>query len=126
MQTQTQTAQSEVGTLSRVVVKHARDAFVSQAAIDAQWRALNFTAPPQFDNAVAEYDRFVEAVAAAGAQPHFVPASDHVGLDSIYVRDASIVCDRGVVLCSMGKPLRETEPDAQEQTYRTLGERIFG
>jgi N-dimethylarginine dimethylaminohydrolase len=52
--------------------------------------------------------------------------SGSVGLDSIYVRDASIVCDRGVVICSMGKPLRETEPVAQAEAYRSLGERILG
>ena len=125
MQT-TETAQSEVGTITRLLLKHARDAFVSQSAIDAQWRALNFTAPPDFAKAIAQYDRFVAAVTAAGAETHFLPASDSVGLDSIYVRDASIVCDRGVVVCSMGKPLRETEPVAQAETYRILGERIVG
>lgn len=126
MPTQTETAQSETGTMTSLVLKHARDAFVSQAAIDAQWRALNFTAPPDFDKAVSEYDRFVEAVTAATAQVSFLPRSDAVGLDSIYVRDASIVCDSGVILCSMGKPLRQTEPQAQAETFQALAERIIG
>ncbi len=112
--------------ITRLVLKHARDAFVSQAAIDAQWRALNFTAPPDFDTAVAQYDRFVAAVTSAGAEVCFLPRSESVGLDSIYVRDASIVCDRGVVLCSMGKALRQTEPDAQAETLRALQEGILG
>jgi N-dimethylarginine dimethylaminohydrolase len=124
MPTQTETAQSETGTMTSLVLKHARDAFVSQAAIDAQWRALNFAAPPDFTQAVAQYDRFVEAVSAAGAEVHFLPPSSEVGLDSIYVRDASIVSDRGVVLCRMGKALRHTEPDLQAQTFRSLQERI--
>ena len=123
MQTETQT---ETGTLTHVLLKHARDAFVGQAAIEAQWRALNFTAAPDFDEAVAQYDRFVEAIVAAGAEPHFLPRADTVGLDSIYVRDASIVCDRGIVLCSMGKTLRQTEPDAQASACRARGDRIFG
>jgi N-dimethylarginine dimethylaminohydrolase len=126
MPTGTHTAQSEVGTITRLLLKHARDAFVSQSAIDAQWRALNFTAPPDFAKAIAQYERFLAAVTAAGAETHFLPASGSVGLDSIYVRDASIVCDRGVVVCSMGKPLRETEPVALAETYRALGERILG
>jgi N-dimethylarginine dimethylaminohydrolase len=126
MQTDTDTAQSETGTITSLVLKHARDAFVSQAVIDAQWRALGFTAPPDFRKAIAQYDRFVEAVTCAGAKIHFLPPSDTVGLDSIYVRDASIVCDRGVVLCGMGKALRQTEPDAQADTFRTLHERILG
>jgi N-dimethylarginine dimethylaminohydrolase len=126
MPTQTETAQSETGAITRLVLKHARDAFVSQAAIDAQWRALNFTAPPDFDRSVAQYDRFLEAVLSAGAEGHFLPQSESVGPDSIYVRDASIVCDAGVVLCSMGKILRQTEPDAQAETYRSLDERVLG
>jgi len=126
MQTESQTAQNEFATLGRVLLKHARQAFVSQAAIDAQWRDLNFTSPPDFDTAVAQYDRFVEVITAAGAEACFLPRSDDVGLDSIYVRDAAIVCDRGIVLCSMGKALRQTEPDAQAHTYNELGERVFG
>ena len=117
---------NEFGTLGRVLLKHAREAFVSQATIDAEWRALNFTAPPDFGMAVAQYDRFVDAIASAGAELFFLPRSDAVGLDSLYVRDASIVCDRGIVLCSMGKALRQTEPDAQASTYRQLGERVSG
>ena len=126
MHTEIETAQSETGTITRLVLKHARDAFVSQAAIDAQWRALNFTAPPDFHIAVGQYDRFAEAAASAGAEVHFLPQSESVGLDSIYVRDASIVCTGGVVLCSMGKALRQTEPEAQARMYRSLGERVLG
>lgn len=120
------TAQSEVGALTRVLLKHARDAFVSQAAIDDQWRALNFTAPPDFGEAVAQYDRFLEAVTAAGAATHFLPSADTVGMDSVYVRDASVVCDAGVVVCCMGKALRQAEPLAQAETYRRIGEPILG
>src|SRR5207245_2674105 len=39
-------AQSDVATLRRVVVRHARDAFHSDTAIDRQWRDLNYLAPP--------------------------------------------------------------------------------
>ena len=35
-------AQSDVGVLRSVVLKHARDAFVDQAAIDQQWRDLGY------------------------------------------------------------------------------------
>jgi N-dimethylarginine dimethylaminohydrolase len=118
--------QDETGAIAAVLLKHARDAFVSQASIDAQWRALNFAAPPDFEQALSEYDRFLEAVIACGAEPHFLPQSDSVGLDSIYVRDASVVCDAGVVLCRMGKPLREMEPAQQADRYVALDIRIAG
>src|SRR5438093_856600 len=105
-------AQSDVATLRRVVVRHARDAFHSDTAIDRQWRDLNYLARPDFARAVAEYDGFVELLRDGGAAVHALPADGTVGLDSIYVRDASIACDRGVILCSMGKPQRAAEPAA--------------
>jgi N-dimethylarginine dimethylaminohydrolase len=108
---------SEVGRLARVVVKHPRDAFVDAATIARQWKALRFTAPPDLDRASREHDRFVEVLSAAGAQVHMLPRDENTTLDSIYVRDASIVCQKGIILCRMGKPERASEPAAQEQAF---------
>ncbi len=119
-------AQSDVGTLKTVLLKHARDAFVSDAVIDAQWKELNYHGRPDLTRAVEEYDRFVELLQAAGARIHFLPRTDGVGLDSLYVRDAAIVCDKGVILCNMGKPARRTEPAAQEVAFRSVGIPIYG
>ena len=47
-------------------------------------------------------------------------------MDSIYVRDAAVVCDRGVILCNMGKPQREGEPAAMEAALRASGCEILG
>lgn len=118
------TAQSEIGTLAEVLLKHPREAFVSRDAIASQWRALNFTAPPDFDAAIGEYDRFVEILQEHGAQVHLLPPSP--GLDSIYVRDASVACDSGVVLCRMGKKLRAEEPGLQEAALRSMNCPILG
>jgi arginine deiminase len=117
---------SEVGRLTRVVMKHARDAFISQDVISAQWKALNFTAPPDFSRALAEYDKFLELIALSGAEIWTLAASDGLNLDSIYTRDGSIVCSEGTVLCSMGKEQRAQEPDVQEQELHTRGWRIAG
>src|SRR5688572_19297163 len=43
------TAQSEMGAITRLVLKHARDAFVSPASIESEWRALGFTAATEFE-----------------------------------------------------------------------------
>lgn len=99
-------------------MKHARDAFVDSRTIGAQWAELNFSAPPDLERAVAEYDRFVELIASSGTAIHWLPKEESTTLDSIYVRDASIVCERGVVLCTMGKPQRAAEPGAQEASLR--------
>jgi len=120
------TAQNEVGLVRRIVLKHARDAFRSPETIAAEWQALNFAAAPDFARAVAEYEGFAATIAAGGGQADFLPAAPGVGLDSIYVRDASVVCDRGVILCEMGKPQRVGEPGAQEAAFRALGVPIAG
>ena len=67
-----------------------------------------------------------ELLRDGGAAVHALPADGTVGLDSIYVRDASIACDRGVILCSMGKPQRAAEPAAQRTALRALGIPIHG
>jgi len=116
---------NEVGTLHRVLLKHARDAF-PDSAIAAQWRDLNFTAPPDLARALDEYNRFAAALTAAGADLIYVPADPATTLDSIYVRDASIVCERGVILCAMGKRQRAAEPAAQAAAYAAAGVPMIG
>jgi N-dimethylarginine dimethylaminohydrolase len=108
---------SEVARLTRVVLKHPRDAFIDTASIAGQWRELNFTAPPDLARASAEYARFVEAIASTGAIIDFLPAHEGTTLDSIYVRDASIVSPRGMILCRMGKRQRAQEPAAQGAAF---------
>jgi N-dimethylarginine dimethylaminohydrolase len=109
-----------------VLVQHARDALGSQARIDAQWRGLGFTSAPDLGRAIEEYDRFLDILTRSGAQIETLPGGTGLTLDSMYVRDASLVTGRGVVLCRMGKPQRGHEPDAQAARYRELGIPILG
>src|SRR3989449_3953734 len=115
---QTVGGQSDVGKLRRVAVKHARDAFGDAAAVERQWRDLRYLARPDVTAATPEYERFLTLLEAAGIETLRLPLDPTVGLDSLYVRDASIVCERGVILCNMGKPQRRTEPAAQEAAFR--------
>jgi N-dimethylarginine dimethylaminohydrolase len=117
---------SEVDRLARLIVKHPRDAFGGPARIQAEWRDLGFTAPPDFARAIEEYDRFLELLGRSGAEILLLPAGQAVGLDSLYARDASIVCDRGVILCAMGKPQRTGEPGAQASAFAEWGIPVVG
>jgi N-dimethylarginine dimethylaminohydrolase len=105
---------NEYGRLGRVLLKHPKDAFVDGPTIDAQWRALHFTSAPDLARASDEYDRFVEILRSSGTTIDFLPRDPRTTLDSIYVRDAALVSPRGLILCSMGKPQRAAEPQAQE------------
>ncbi len=120
------TVQSDIGPISRLMIKHARDAFVSQAEVDRQWEPLNYLGRPDFARAADEYDRFAALLRDCGVALEFLPQDEAVGLDSVYVRDASIACDEGVILCSMGKVERRGEPAVQEAAFRSLDVPIHG
>src|SRR5262245_64677259 len=85
------TALNEYDRLSTVLVKHVRDAFIDEATLAAQWKALNYTAKPDLGRAIDEYDRFIDILRSAGPTVHVLPRDIPTTLDSIYVRDASIV-----------------------------------
>jgi N-dimethylarginine dimethylaminohydrolase len=120
------TCQSDVGKLRRVIVKHARDAFVDDIAVDRQWQELNYYGRPDLGRAIAEYDRFAELLAGFGADVEFLPVNGSVGMDSLYPRDAAIATDRGMILCNMGKAARRTEPSALAATLRALNIPVLG
>jgi len=119
-------ALTEYDTLAAVVVKHVRDAFVNAQTIAAQWKRLNYTAPPDLARAIDEHDRFIDVLRSAGATVHELPRDQQTTLDSIYVRDASIVSPAGAILCAMGKAERVTEPAAQAKTFDGFGVAITG
>jgi N-dimethylarginine dimethylaminohydrolase len=119
-------ALSEHGRLAAVLVKHARDAFISDAVIRSQWKRLNFSAPPDFSRALDEYDRFLEIVAGSGCEILFLPHTSGLTLDSIYTRDAAVVGAEGIIPASMGKASRACEPAAHEDELRRRGWPIAG
>jgi N-dimethylarginine dimethylaminohydrolase len=117
---------AEFAHLTRVLLKHPREAFRSDERIAGEWKPLNFVAPPSFTRAIEEYDALVEILRTAGVQIDCLPVAEQTNLDSLYVRDASMVSPRGVILCRMGKRLRAAEPAAQRATYRSLGIPVIG
>jgi N-dimethylarginine dimethylaminohydrolase len=118
--------QTEVSKLERVLLKHAKDAFVDEERIDREWRPLHYGARPDLGRARSEYDSFVEILERLGVEIDYLPAAEQTGLDSIYVRDASVLTREGLVLCQMGKPQRRGEPEAQAAHLRQLGLPILG
>jgi N-dimethylarginine dimethylaminohydrolase len=109
-----------------VVIKNARTAFADPDEIARDWRALNFTAPPEVGRAAAEYDRFVESLKSTGAEILALPSDPDTTLDSLYVRDASLITPHGIVLCRTGKAERSTEPSAQRAAFESWGLPIAG
>lgn len=120
--------QSEVGTVRQLVLKHARDAFVSDATIARQWQRSGYCGRPNFGRARDEYDRFLEVLRRFDADItiRFLPRDENVGIDSLYPRDAAIACDRGLILCKMGKVARKAEPAALGAALTGMGLPVHG
>ncbi len=118
--------QSEVGKIESILIKHARDAFVSQEQIDHSWEDLNYYNRPDFEKAVSEYDDFAGLMQKAGVDIHFLPQNDATGLDSMYPRDAVVISPRGAILCRMGKEERSDEPAAVADFLRELNIPMLG
>jgi N-dimethylarginine dimethylaminohydrolase len=47
-------------------------------------------------------------------------------MDSLYVRDAAMLCPRGVILCNMGKPARKSEPAIHGRAFEQAGIPVIG
>ncbi len=118
--------QSDVGQIKRVVIKHAKDAFISDENVERQWRALHYRGKPDLNEAIRESDRLVALLEEFRIEIHFLPADETVTLDSLYARDASIPSEKGMILCNMGKPARRNEPAAQKRMFRSVGIPICG
>ena len=118
--------QSDTGTLKRVIVKPAPDAFVGPARLAAEWQPLRFSGCPDYTRAGAESTAFSALLRRLGAEVLELPRDEAQSIDSIYVRDAGIVCDRGLILGSMGKATRRGEPAALRLAAAAWGVPLAG
>lgn len=118
--------QTEVGKIERILIKHPDDAFISQVDINRQWKELNYSGCPDFINARVEYENFIKLLKTEIPEIHFLPKNDNVGMDSIYARDSSLITDKGLILCNMGKPARQGEPQAVREYASELDIPILG
>ena len=117
---------SKVGKIHKILIKHPRDAFVSQKGINAQWKRLNYCGCPDYNKALEEYGHFVDLLKEEIPEIYYLPKSDKTGLDSIYTHDPVLVTKRGVILCNMGKEERQGEPSAIGEYLSELGISILG
>ena len=117
---------SMVAPIRRLLLKHARDAFVDQAKIDREWARLHYTSPPDFEQAVAEYEAFVAFFRQFDVEIHFLPPDGTTTLDALYVRDAALMAHDGVILGNMGKADRRGEPAALGAFVERLGVPVLG
>ena len=117
---------SEVGRINRIALRHPEQAFLTQEKIDEQWCELNYTERPLYSGAVDEYNKFVELLSKFGMKIDFLPFDEGLTLDSLYVRDATIISHKGVILCNMGKVQRKQEPAIAGKAFLNAGIPVLG
>ena len=120
------TCQSEFGKLKTVFVKRPEEAFVSEKQISSQWKELNFLSKPDLEKAKLEFSHFEKLLKQQGAEVLYLPNSPHVTLDSLYCRDAALITDHGAIICNMGKPARQNEPNEERLAFQEKGIKILG
>lgn len=118
--------ESMVAPIRRLVLKHPREAYQNQAKIDAQWQALHYTGHPDFEVAMDEYEGLLGLLNQFDIETHFLPADEATSLDSIYVRDSMLICEKGAILCHMGKEPRRPEARAMERYLDSIGIPVLG
>lgn len=117
---------NEYGALRRVALCHARGAYGDAKTVAQSWQALGYNDAPDYERALADYDRFAVLLTETGAEIDYLPANGALTLDAIYARDALLVSPQGLILCNMGKPARTGEPAASGEQLQTLGFSIAG
>ena len=118
--------QNMVDPLRKVLIKHPRDAYQNQTTVDRQSINLKYNSVPNFEKALADYEFFIDLLESSGADVHFLPENEFTTLDSVYTHDPCIISNRGVILCSMGKKERSSEPDTMEAYFRSIDVPILG
>ncbi len=121
-----QTFQSETAHLQSIILKTPEAAFLNQKKIDQEWERLNYSSNTDFETARTEYHQFQSIFENNAVKIHHLPKNEQLSLDSIYCRDASILTDKGAILCRMGKEERRGEQADLRELYRSLGIPILG
>ena len=118
--------QDMTSTIRRVLIKSPENAYKNQVNIDSQYQDLNYFGKPDFVRSLEDYESFRSILKKSGVEIHNLPADDITSLDSIYTHDPCLISNSGVVLCSMGKILRQKEPEMISKYFKSLNIPIIG
>ena len=113
-------------TIKRILIKHPNSAYKTQANIDEQAKNLNYFGTPNFEQAINDYNKFLNILKSFDIEIHTLPEDNKTSLDSIYTHDPCLISNSGVILCSMGKQLRKSEPEMIANYFSSIGIPIAG
>ena len=106
---------SMVDPLLRVIMKSPGTAWKNTNYINDNWKRLHFAARPKYDKALLQYSTLVSLIESFGTEILMLPTNRKTNLDSLYTHDPGISTSKGIIICSMGKEARESEPKALKE-----------
>lgn len=115
-----------VGKLQRVLVCSPRSAGWNEPRRLTTWRELGFHHAPTFEKAQWQHTALVNQLKTAGAEIIELPAHDDLSLDAVYVHDASLATDFGLILMRPGKANRVAEARHHDSCYAAQAIPTFG
>ncbi|MFL6518285.1 MAG: dimethylarginine dimethylaminohydrolase family protein [Bacillus sp. (in: firmicutes)] len=101
--------------LNTVIVKHPKEAFISQEHLKKEWKKFNYIHEPDFSKAQHEFEQFLSIIKQHVDHIEFLPASESVGLDSLYAHDPVKFTKKGAIILKSGKKLRQPEAEVYKQ-----------
>ena len=117
---------NEYDVITRMALRHVRDAFRSQNFVDAHWQDLNYHDRPDYGKAEKEYEALLGIFREQNIAIELLPADEALSMDGVYVRDATLVTPKGLIACNMGKQARMDEPPLAVAAYQSMGLPILG
>ncbi len=83
--------------------------------LNNEWKRFNYINEPDYIKAQHEYEQFLGIIKEHVEEIEFLPASETVGLDSLYAHDPIKFTKYGTIILKSGKKLRQPEAHAYKQ-----------
>ncbi|NHC40399.1 amidinotransferase [Bacillus sp. MM2020_1] len=112
--------------LNTVIVKHPKEAFISQEHLKKEWKKFNYIHEPDFSKAEHEFEQFLSIIKQHVDHIEYLPASELVGLDSLYAHDPVKFTKKGAIILKSGKELRQPEAEVYKQFLKEKDIPILG
>jgi N-dimethylarginine dimethylaminohydrolase len=123
---QSSSIQSMTADIRRVLVCPPRNAGWDRADKVGRWRELGFHRPPEISVAESQHGVLCRLLREAGAEIEVLPETATLTLDAVYVHDATLPTDYGLILMNPGKSSRVPEARAQAEYCAQAGIPVLG
>lgn len=113
--------QSMVKPVKSILIKHPKDAFISQENLERSFENFNYIGCPDYEKVLREFETFEKVIKEHVDQVFYLPQHGQTGLDSIYTHDTAKITKNGAIYFNMGKDLRRSEAEATRAYLESIG-----